>query len=62
MNKLLLVQDIGRWTDGWITYSIYGIVFIALIGFVIYKVVKGKQRRERNKRIRQQDPKERTSD
>lgn len=62
IHNLFLIQDIGRWTDGWILYGIYGVVAIAVLAFVVYKVIQGKKRKARNKRIRHQDPKERTSD
>lgn len=52
---LILLQDIGRWTDGWIAYSLYGIVVIAIFIFVNYKVRRGKQRKRRNERIRKED-------
>lgn len=53
--NILLLQDIGRWTDGWIAYSLYGIVVIAIFVFVIYKVRKGKERKRKNERIRKED-------
>ncbi|MCI5056753.1 MAG: hypothetical protein MRY83_11635 [Flavobacteriales bacterium] len=39
----ILLQDIGRWTDGWIVYSIYAIMVIAIVAFVYYKWKKGKR-------------------
>ena len=53
--NILLLQDIGRWTDGWIAYSLYGIVVIAIFVFIIYKVRKGKERKRKNERIRKED-------
>ncbi len=51
----ILLQDIGRWTDGWVTYSLYGIVVIAIAVFLIYKIRKAKDRKRRNERIRKED-------
>tara|TARA_R100000935_G_scaffold15425_2_gene30843 strand:+ start:60684 stop:60872 length:189 start_codon:yes stop_codon:yes gene_type:complete len=51
----ILLQDIGRWTDGWVAYSLYGIVVIAIAVFLIYKLRKAKDRKRRNERIRKED-------
>lgn len=48
----ILLQDIGRWTDGWIVYSIYAIVVIAIVAFVYYKWKKGKENKRRNEQLR----------
>ncbi|MAZ28077.1 hypothetical protein ACH3O9_08895 [Leeuwenhoekiella sp. A16] len=53
--NILLLQDIGRWTDGWIAYSLYGIVVVAIAVFLIYKIRKAKDRKRRNERIRKED-------
>lgn len=53
--KTVLIQDIGRWTDGWVAYSLYGIVVIAIAVFLIYKIRKAKDRKRRNERIRKED-------
>lgn len=53
--NIILLQDIGRWTDGWVAYSLYGIVVIAIAVFLIYKIRKGKDRKRRNERIRKED-------
>jgi len=54
-QNILLFQDIGRWTEGWVAYSLYGIVVIAIAVFLIYKVRKGKERKRRNERMRKED-------
>lgn len=54
-SSAVILQDIGRWTDGWIAYSLYGIVVIAIFVFVIYKLRKGKERKRRNKRLRNEE-------
>ena len=54
-TSTLLLQDIGRWTDGWVAYSLYGIVVIGIFAFLIFKLVKGKERKRRNERIRKED-------
>lgn len=51
----ILLQDINRWTDGWVAYSLYGIVVIAIAVFLIYKLRKAKDRKRRNERIRKED-------
>ncbi|EMY82030.1 hypothetical protein pgond44_02263 [Psychroflexus gondwanensis ACAM 44] len=49
----ILLQD--RWTGGWVEYGIYGIVLIGIAAFLIYKISKGKDRKQRNKRLRDED-------
>ncbi len=45
----------SRWTDGWLLYSIYGIVLIGIFAFLVYKLKKGRDRKQRNKRLRDEN-------
>jgi hypothetical protein len=56
MNQLLSsTQNIGRWTDGWLAYSLYGIVVVAILIFLIVKIRKARKHRARNKELRKKN-------
>lgn len=51
MHLLILLQEEEHyWTEGWIEYSLYGIVVIGIVWFLISRLRKGgKKNREKNR-------------
>lgn len=46
------LTETNNWVAGWLEYSLYGIVVVAIVVFVLIKVKRGKKRRLRNKNLR----------
>jgi len=58
MSTTTLLQE-SRWIGGWLEYSLYGIVVIAILVFLIIKIKQGKKRKQRNKQLRDNEQEKR---
>ncbi len=50
MNSSLIILQLNRYTQGWVTYSLYALILIGIFAFIIHKLRNAKKRKNDNDR------------